>query len=118
MQENTKELQSLLRQIRQLLNDSDSHSVKVSRLTLTNWACLVERAIYEKPIEAINRAPVTRPASTKDVGRGSPAGSKINGPSKEWLLKMAELEDGKCTSVGGLLCDLGDRLANVLTEEK
>ena len=31
----------------------------------------------------------------------------MNGPSKDWLLKMAELEDGKCTSVGGLLCDLG-----------
>jgi len=28
-------------------------------------------------------------------------------PSKDWFLKMAELEDGKCTSVGGLLCDLG-----------
>jgi hypothetical protein len=30
----------------------------------------------------------------------------MTGPSKEWLLKMAELEDGKCTSVGGLLCDV------------
>ena len=27
--------------------------------------------------------------------------------NQEWLLKMAELEDGKCTSVGGLACDLG-----------
>jgi hypothetical protein len=31
----------------------------------------------------------------------------MSGPSKEWLLKMAELEDGECTSVAGLLCDLG-----------
>ncbi len=31
----------------------------------------------------------------------------MQGPSREWLLKMAELEDAKCTSVGGLLCDLG-----------
>ncbi len=31
----------------------------------------------------------------------------MQGPSREWLLKMAELEDGKSTSVGGLLCDLG-----------
>jgi len=31
----------------------------------------------------------------------------IKGPSKDWLLKMAELEDGRCTSVGGLLSELG-----------
>lgn len=28
-------------------------------------------------------------------------------PSEEWLLRMAELEDGGCTSVGGLAHDLG-----------
>lgn len=33
--------------------------------------------------------------------------AKVIGPSKEWLLRMAQLEDGGCTSAGGLLCDLG-----------
>jgi hypothetical protein len=31
----------------------------------------------------------------------------MDGPSEEWLRKMADLENGKCTSVGGLVCDLG-----------
>lgn len=31
----------------------------------------------------------------------------MNGPSKEWLIKMAEIEDGKCTSVGGLAVECG-----------
>ena len=31
----------------------------------------------------------------------------MNGPSKEWLMKMAEIEDGKCTSVGGLAVECG-----------
>lgn len=31
------------------------------------------------------------------------------GPSQEWLLRMAELEDGCCTSVGGLAVTLGEK---------
>jgi len=31
----------------------------------------------------------------------------MNGPSEEWLLKMAEKDDCGCTSVGGLACELG-----------
>lgn len=31
----------------------------------------------------------------------------MQGPSREWLEKMAEIEDGKCVSVGGLAVECG-----------